>query len=77
MGSPVSPIVCNFYIEYFESLALSSAPHPPGWWYRYVDDTHTKQKKKYVDEFINHINSIDPDIKFTIEKAENNSLFFF
>ena len=29
MGSPVSPIVANLYMEYFEQKALSSAP-PPG-----------------------------------------------
>ena len=76
MGSPVSPIVCNLYMEHFESLALTTALHPRGWWLRYVDDTHTKQLKEYVDELTDHINSIDPDIKFTIEKEENGSLAF-
>ncbi|XP_052221647.1 uncharacterized protein LOC127838114 [Dreissena polymorpha] len=52
------------------------APHPPGWWFRYVDDTHTKQKVEHVEEFIEHINSIDPDIKFTMEKEDNGSLAF-
>ena len=78
MGSPVSPIVCNMYMEHFEKPALSKAPHPPGWRFRYVDDTHTKQKLEYihVDELTDHINSIDPDIKFTIEKEENSKLTF-
>ena len=76
MGSPVSPIVCNLYMEHFESIALSTAPHPPGWWYRYVDDTHTKQKVAHVQEFTEHINKLDPDIKFTIEREENGSLAF-
>ena len=30
MGSLVSPIVANLYMEYFEQKALSAAPHPPG-----------------------------------------------
>jgi len=63
-----SPIVCNLYMEHFEKLALSTAPHPPGWWYRYVDGTHTKQKREFVEEFTEHINIIDPVIKFTIKK---------
>ena len=30
MGSPVSPIVANLYMEYLEQKALSTAPNPPG-----------------------------------------------
>ena len=29
MGSPVSPIVANLYMECLEQKALSTAPHPP------------------------------------------------
>ena len=29
MGSPVSPIVANLYMEYLEQKALSTAPNPP------------------------------------------------
>ena len=76
MGSPVSPIICNLYMEHLEQLAISTAPHPPLWWYRYVDDTHIKIKKQYAQEFTDHINSIDPDIKFTTEEEENRSLAF-
>ena len=36
MGSPVSPIVANLYMEYLEQKALSTAPHPPRFWCRYV-----------------------------------------
>ena len=30
MGSPISPIVANLYMESFEQKALSTAPHTPG-----------------------------------------------
>ena len=30
MGSPISPIVANLYMEYLEQKALSTAPHPLG-----------------------------------------------
>ena len=49
MGSPVSPIVCNLYMENFEKIALSSAPSPPSMWLRYVDDTFVKIHEYDVD----------------------------
>ncbi|XP_033108664.1 uncharacterized protein LOC117110160 [Anneissia japonica] len=76
MGSPVSPIVCNLYMENMEQLAIKTALHPPIWWYRYVDDTHTKLKKAHAQEFTDHLNSLDPDIKFTTEGEVNRSLAF-
>ena len=41
MGFPVSPIACNLYMEDFGRRVLESAMHPPRWWTRYIDDTHT------------------------------------
>ena len=67
MGSPVSPIVCNLYMESFEQKALATAPHRPRWWCQYVDDTHTVLKKIYSQEFTDHLNSVDDNIKWTTE----------
>ena len=36
-------------------------------WLRYVDDVLTIVKKGTCDFLLNHLNSIDPNIKFTIE----------
>ena len=76
MGSPVSPIIANLYMEVFEERALSTAPHPPSLWFRYVDDTFTKIHEYYVEEFTRHINSIDPNIIFTTEPESNGVLPF-
>ena len=39
MGFPVSPVIANIYIEYFEGLTLGPPyPIPTPWWKRYVDD---------------------------------------
>ena len=67
MGSPVSPIVCNLYLEDLEQRALSTALNPPAWWYRYVDDTHSKHKLAHVQQFTDHLNSLDTDIQWTHE----------
>ena len=61
MGSPVSPIVCNLYMEAFEQRTLATAPHPSRFWKRYADDTCTILKRDYSEEFTEHLNSIDPE----------------
>ena len=39
MGSPVSPVIANIYMGYFDELALGpQSPIPTQWWKRYVDD---------------------------------------
>jgi hypothetical protein len=70
MGSPVSPIVCNLYMESFEQRAIQEALHPPRLWKRYVDDTFTIMNKAESSEFTTHLNSLDADIKWTTESEE-------
>ena len=65
MGSPVSPVTANIYMEYFESLAIHSSPTSIKWWLRYVDDVHSATRKDQVNKLQEHLNSIDPHIKFT------------
>ena len=77
MGSPVSPIVANLYIEYLEQQALSTAPYPPKFWCRYVDDTFVIHKEVNKQGFLQHINSVDPAIRFTVEdNKEDGSIPF-
>ena len=77
MGSPVSPIVANLYMEYLEQKALSTAPNPPKFWGRYVDDTFVIHKEANKQSFLQHINSVDPAIRFTVEdNKEDGSIPF-
>ena len=77
MGSPVSPIVANLYMEYLEQKALSTAPNPPKFWCRYVDDTFVIHKEANKQGFLQHINSVDPAIRFTVEdNKEDGSIPF-
>ena len=77
MGSPVCPIVANLYMEYLEQKALSTAPHTPRFWCRYVDDTFVIHKEVNKQGFLQHINSVDPTIKFTMEaNKEDGSIPF-
>ena len=76
MGSPLSPVIANIYMEYFESLAIPTSPTLIKWWFRYVDDVHSATRKDQVNKLQEHLNSIDPHIKFTIELPGTDGLPF-
>ena len=67
MGSPVSPVIANIYMEYFESLAIPSSPTLIKWCFRYVDDVHSATRKDQVNQLQEHLNLIDPHVKFIIK----------
>lgn len=76
MGSPVSPVVADIFMEDFEEKALSLSPVKPRIFKRYVDDTFTILPKSSVSAFLDHLNSIHEKIKFTMELENQNSLAF-
>ena len=43
---------------------------------RYVDDTFAKLKKRVVEDFLAHLNSQHPRIKFTTETQQNGKIAF-
>ena len=67
MGSPISPIVAKLYMEEFEIRAINTAEHPPRVWKGYFDDTLMVTKTSHKEEFLEHLNSLDPHIQFTSE----------
>ena len=74
--SPVNPIVANLYMEYLKQNALSTAP-PPRFWYRFGDDTFVIHKEVNKQDFLQHITSVDPAIRFTMEdNKEDGSIPF-
>ena len=75
MGSLVIPIIAYLYVEYFEQKALSTTP-PPRFWCRYVDDTFVIQMEIHKQYFLQHINSVDPAIQFTVENKEDGTIPF-
>ncbi len=76
MGSPVSAVVMNLYMEFFEELALRSAPSKPQLWKRYVDYTCCIVKKGTVEGLLSHLNSVQPSIRFTVEVERDGGLPF-
>ena len=70
MGSPLSPIIANIYMEEFETKALSTAPNPSTLWKRFVDDTFVVIQTSHKEEFFNHLNSLEESIQFTAEDTQ-------
>ena len=56
MGSPVSLIAANIFMEALEQEAIATAPKL---WLRYVDDILEVINKKAVPQLTEHINQVD------------------
>ena len=76
MGSPVSPVIANIYLEHLESLAIPTSPTLIRWWFRYVDDAHSNTRKDQVNQLQEHLNSRDSHTKFTLELPGTDGLPF-
>ena len=76
MGSPISPLIANIFMEELEVKALSSSPLPPSLWLRFVDDTFVINQAEHSQELLQHINNQDPHIQFTVEPTQQGSLPF-
>ena len=78
MGSCLSPILCNIYMEYFESQLLPTITRGHDiTWYRYVDDVFAVLPNSIdITEFLSQLNSLSHSINFTVEHENNGSIPF-
>ena len=67
MGSPVSPLVANIFMEHFEEIALDPRFRL---WRRYVDDVFCIIKRSNVETALVYLNSL-----FTVEKEQDGLPF--
>jgi hypothetical protein len=70
MGSPLSSVIANHYMEYFEVHVLDTAILKPSCWFRCADDTfviwtHDLQE---LQNFFYCVNSKPSNIQFTMEE---------
>ena len=68
MGSPLSPVIANIYMQDFEHRALT-APLQPSLWLRYVDSTFFiwEHGDRELQSFLEHLNGQCEEIQFTME----------
>ena len=78
MGSPVSAVIANLYMESFEEQALKSCPPEcaPRIWKRYVDDTFIVTHRSAAADLLKHVNAQQPSIRFTMETESDNRIAF-
>ena len=75
MGSPVSPVVANIFMEHVEGAILTSLYIMTRFWRRYVDDTFCFLQKSTVENVLSHLNWIFPSINFTVKKEDKKLPF--
>jgi len=74
MGSPVSPVKTNQFMEWLEQQAIATAPVTcqSRLWKRYEDDIMEIVKKGYKQQLSAHLNTADAtgNIEFTYEHTD-------
>jgi hypothetical protein len=65
-------------MEHFEEIALDTADHKPAKWLRYFDNTFMvwPHGPARLQQFLHHLNSFRPTMKFTIKVEANDTLAF-
>ena len=78
MGSPLTPVLANIFMGFYESKWLNEYNlNKPKFYLRYVDDILAAFDKEQDSlNFKNFLNKRHLNIKFTIEKEINHSIAF-
>ncbi|CAF4590122.1 unnamed protein product, partial [Didymodactylos carnosus] len=78
MGSPLAAIMADIYMSHFEEVNMPQLIiNGVHLWKRYVDDTFTfVENNNCVQKILHVLNSYHPNIQFTVETEQNNTLSF-
>jgi hypothetical protein len=77
MGSPLAPVIANFYMEH-NRRPFSPTIKKPARWCRYVDDAFAvwSHGKDDLQDFLQNLNNIHKSIEFTMEVEQDRTLPF-
>ena len=77
MGSPLGPCLANIFVGFLERKFRSKISESCEAYFRYVDDTFVVCKSEsQVQQLQNLLNSMHPNLKFTVELEQRNQLPF-
>ena len=81
MGSPLSPLMADIFMNNFETNLLNSENRlikNIAYYFRYVDDILVlfTGNDRQLQMLLNHLNSLSPTIKFTLEQETDGSINF-
>ncbi|XP_075532606.1 uncharacterized protein LOC142565904 isoform X1 [Dermacentor variabilis] len=76
MGASVSVSCANIALEALEDKALTTFQPAPKLFLRYVDDCFSIIRREDVVPFLQHLNSFQSTIEFTVEEEVNGRLTF-
>lgn len=76
MGNPISPILADLHMSYFETHITEAFPHIFKTWYRYVDDVFAIVPDRFVTDALKLLNIQQSSIQFTMEIEKDNHLPF-
>jgi hypothetical protein len=77
IGLLLSPLIVDYFMEYFEEMALDMASHKCLCWFHYMDDTfviwpHGPGK---LADFLNHLNGVHENIQFNMERQKETATY--
>ena len=76
MGSPVSPVIADIFMDELEKTALLSFHSTPRLFHRFVDNIIAVVTRTDAQNLLIHLNKQHPRIHITMEEETNGSLPF-
>ncbi|BHF65638.1 hypothetical protein SprV_0200865100 [Sparganum proliferum] len=74
MGSPISELIAEAVLQKLEKRLFEE--YKPKFWARYVDDTFVIIDQDKINYYAEVLNSIIPDLQFTMEEEVGDKLPF-
>jgi len=75
MGSPLSPIIADLFLQKLETDVLNNLPIKPIFYFRFVDDIALSTTYTFLNDLLHKFNSYHPRLKFTLEIGDNSLNF--